>query len=101
MALDTFEDTDTAAVVLGRVGLKVDLIAESVLDQHLAAAAQSDRDQDFDPTTGMVIVLSMCSPVDIIKNNFNSMLNIHHSRDFLKSLVIIFIFSPQKLEQTH
>lgn len=64
MALDTFEDTDTVAVVVGRVGPKVGLIAESVLDQHLAAVAQSDTDQDFDPTTGMVIVLSMCSPGD-------------------------------------
>lgn len=67
MALDTFEDTDTVAVVLGRVGPKVGLLAESALAQRLAAAALSDRGQDFDPTTGMVIVLSMCLPGDTIK----------------------------------
>lgn len=79
-------------MVLDREGPKVGLTAESALAQRLAVAVQSDTGQDFDPTTGMVIVLSMCSPGVIIKNDFNSMLNIHRSRDFLKSLVIIFIF---------
>lgn len=58
MVLDIVEDIDT--VVAALVALEVDLIAVDLeLVQHLVAVQLDKQVQDFDPMTGMVIVLEM------------------------------------------
>lgn len=73
MALDIVVDIDTVAAALA--GQAVDLIAAELEPAQHLVAARLDTGQDFDPTTGTVIVLEMCLPVGQLKVIVSSTLN--------------------------